>query len=101
MFKLTALSNPAGPAILALSGHMNAEALAELRQRIEAGQGLGGRVVVDLSEVTLMDRAAVRFLAGQPAGGVELVNCPPYIERWISRERAPLCALTGKSVHET
>ncbi len=101
MFKMIELSNPAGPAILAVSGHMNAEALAELRQSIDDGKRKGGRVVVDLSEVTLMDRVAVRFLAGQPEGGVELVNCPPYIERWISRERAPLCALTGKNAHET
>lgn len=101
MFKMTALSNPAGPVTLALSGHIEADALAELRQRIDDAGRMDRRVSVDLSEVTLMDRVAVRFLACQPAGGVELVNCPPYIERWISRERAPLCALTGKSVHET
>lgn len=101
MFKMTALSNPAGRVILALSGHVNADALAELRLRIAGGKETDGRIVVDLSEVTLMDRVAVRFLAGQPAGGVKLVNCPPYIERWISRERAPLCALAGKNVHET
>ena len=101
MFKMIALSNPSGPAILAVSGHMNAEALGELRQRIDERRRTEGRVVVDLSEVTLMDRAAVRYLAAQPEGGVELVNCPPYIERWISRERGPLCALMGKSVNET
>lgn len=100
MFKMTAFSNPPGPVVLALSGHMDAEALAELRRRIEDGKREDGRVVVDLGEVTLMDRVAVRFLAGQPAGGVELVNCPPYIERWIARERAPVCALTGKSARE-
>ncbi len=44
------------------------------------------QVVLDMGEVTLMDRAAVRFFARQLRRGVELVNCPGYIKHWISRE---------------
>jgi hypothetical protein len=43
-------------------------------------------VALDLGEVTLLDRAAVRFLAGQLRRGVELMNCPVYLKHWISRE---------------
>ena len=46
-------------------------------------------VVFDLSDVALMDRDAVRFFAGQIRRGVELVNCPGYLEHWISREIFP------------
>jgi len=43
-------------------------------------------VVFDLAEATHADRAVVRFLAARKAEGVELLNCPRYIRRWISRE---------------
>jgi hypothetical protein len=35
-----------------------------------------------------VDIAAVRFLISCEEGGVELVQCPPYIREWILRERA-------------
>jgi hypothetical protein len=44
--------------------------------------------VLDLSEVTLVDAAAVRFLIGCENEGIELVQCPPYVREWILRERA-------------
>lgn len=45
-----------------------------------------GRVPLDLSEVTLMDRTAARFFAGRLQPGVALVNCPFYLEPGILRE---------------
>jgi hypothetical protein len=44
--------------------------------------------ILDLSEVTLVDLVAVRFLIGCLDEGVELVQCPPYVREWILRERA-------------
>ena len=44
------------------------------------------RVVLDLAEATLVDRAVVRFLAAREGEGVELQNCPRYIREWIGRE---------------
>ena len=45
------------------------------------------RIVLDLEEVTLVDRDVVRSLGASEAVGVELVNCSPYIRDWIFRER--------------
>jgi hypothetical protein len=45
------------------------------------------RIVLDLQEVTLVDLDVVRFLGVSEAGGVELVNCSPYIRDWIFKER--------------
>jgi hypothetical protein len=48
-----------------------------------------GGVTIDLAEVLLVDRDAVRFLALSEAHGIELRNCPAYIREWVSRERTP------------
>lgn len=47
-----------------------------------------GTVLLDLREVTLVDRQAVRFLARAQAGGVRIVNCPEYVLTWIAAESA-------------
>src|SRR3989454_7780698 len=44
-----------------------------------------GRLVLDLKDIiTLVDRAAVRFLARVEMAGNEIVNCPGYVRRWIA-----------------
>ena len=86
MFSMTALSHAADCVTLALSGSVNAEVLPEIERLIDNGRRMQGHVVLDLSEVTLMDRTAARFFAGRLQEGVELVNCPLYLEPWILRE---------------
>jgi hypothetical protein len=41
--------------------------------------------VLDLAEVTLVDREAVRFLAVCNMRGIELRNCPEFIREWMSK----------------
>jgi anti-anti-sigma regulatory factor len=69
-----------------LSGRMKAEHVAEI-QRLCDLETNGQRLVLDLKEVTLVDRDAVTFLAQCEKGGARLTNCPPYIREWIVRER--------------
>ena len=45
-----------------------------------------GRIVLDLKDVTLVDRAAVHFLARVEMAGTELVNCPEYVRSWIAAQ---------------
>jgi hypothetical protein len=47
-----------------------------------------GGVAIDLKNVLLVDREAVRLLALRETDGTELRNCPPYIREWVTRERA-------------
>jgi hypothetical protein len=42
--------------------------------------------VIDLSEVTLLDKPSLQFLAAQTREDVTLTNCPEYIQPWIYRE---------------
>jgi hypothetical protein len=46
------------------------------------------RILLDLSEVTLVDVEAVRFLSNCEYEGIVLVHCPLYVREWILRERA-------------
>ena len=47
-----------------------------------------GGFAIDLKNVLLVDREAVKLLALSEAHGTELRNCPPYIREWVTRERA-------------
>ena len=47
-----------------------------------------GGFAIDLKNVLLVDREAVKLLAVSEANGTELRNCPPYIREWVTRERA-------------
>lgn len=72
-------------AILRLSGRLESQQLGELKAYMK---GITESVTIDLSQVKLVDRDAVCFLAACEAEGVELSQCSPYIREWINRERA-------------
>jgi len=85
MFKIEKVAE-GNTTVLRLVGRINAQHLDELNQLItNAHRKL---VKLDLSEVTLVDVAVVRFLGDQERRGVELVRCSPYIREWIQRENA-------------
>jgi anti-anti-sigma regulatory factor len=82
-------SESGGVVTFALSGRIEEEQVAELQKllKVEAGGNSTG-VLLDLGDVRLVHRQAVKFLAECEAGGVELRNCPPYVREWIAkRER--------------
>lgn len=47
----------------------------------------GHSLVLDLEDVKLVDRDAVRFLGQIEAEGAELRNCSAFIREWILQER--------------
>ena len=74
-----------GVVIFTLSGRMVGEQVEQLQSLFES-ETEGHRIVLDLEEVDLVDRDAVRFLARCTADGIELAHCPGYIREWIQRE---------------
>ena len=72
---------------LSVSGRIELEDVAELRRLLSA-EGGSGEKVLDLEDVTLVDRDAVKFLARCEAENIKLENCPAYIREWIDAERA-------------
>ncbi len=71
--------------VLLVSGCVTGEHVDMLRGVL--AQEPGG-FAVDLKNVLLVSRDAVKLLALSEANGTELRNCPPYIREWVSRERA-------------
>jgi hypothetical protein len=74
-----------GSTIFVLSGRLETEHIAELKELLEL-QTEPESVVVNLEEVRMADREAVRFLARCEAAGVRLEGCPAYIREWMQKE---------------
>ena len=72
--------------VLSLSGRIEIEDLAEL-QRLLNLETAGQDIALDLQDVTLVDRDAVKFLARCEAKSVRLENCPAYVREWMAAER--------------
>ena len=74
-----------GASVFVLSGVLNTEHAERLQELLASAAA--GRIVLDLKDVTLVDRAAVQFLASVELAGTEIINCPEYVRSWISAER--------------
>jgi predicted metal-binding protein len=70
--------------VFTLSGRMEAEQVAELKELFDRDYR---NIILDLRDVRLADRDAVKFLRGCEAGGMKLENCPAYVREWMDREK--------------
>jgi hypothetical protein len=67
-----------------LIGRIQTEHLSELRAQLDA---IGGSIVLDLGDVSLVSVDVVQFLSTGELEGIQLLNCPTYIRKWIDREK--------------
>jgi hypothetical protein len=67
-----------------LTGRIRTEHLSELKAQL--GE-VGAIIVLDLGEVSLVNLEVVRFLSTCESEGIQLVNCPAYIRKWIDSDR--------------
>ena len=70
--------------IFRISGRITARELGMLQDLLRQESS---PVAIDLKDVLIVDREAVRLLAFIEFNGLELRNCPAYIREWITRER--------------
>ena len=70
--------------VLRISGRIATEDLEVVRTAL--GEGIV--VAIELAEIEVIDRDAVKLLALHEANGIELRHCPAYIREWVTRERA-------------
>ena len=76
-----------GFVIFSLSGRIQEEHVIELQRLFTLEpQNHYQNIVLDLTEVQLVAREAVRFLSACRGDGIQLRNCPAYIRDWIDRE---------------
>ena len=77
--------------MFSLSGRIRSEDVAELRTLLESEQR---KIILDLGEVKIVHREAVRFLALCEQDGIPLRNCPAYVLQWIVGERSGQAQMT-------
>ena len=75
-----------GKVIFRLAGRLNEEQVAEMEALLRS-EAATREIVLDLKDLSLVDRDAVRFLERCEAASIKLTNCPAYIREWIRRER--------------
>ena len=67
-----------------LSGRIESSNVQQLKAQIDGNEK---EVVLDLAQVRIVDRDAVRFLADCERKGIELRDCPPFVRAWILSEK--------------
>ena len=83
--KLTDQRN--GRIVFTLSGRIEAEDIEQLQQLL-ASEAPGKQLVLDLSDVTLVNQDAIEFLACCEANSIMLENCPAYIRQWMDKQKS-------------
>jgi hypothetical protein len=69
--------------VLTVSGRLEAENIGELRQSLDLLPE-GTAVALDLADLLLADREAIRFLGDcETSGQITLRHCPAYIRIWL------------------
>jgi len=86
ILKIATNHDPAGPVTLVITGKCSGGSLGELRRAIDRARRSQKQIVIDMSEVTLVDRPSLQFLAAQARENITLINCPTYIQPWFTRE---------------
>ena len=75
-----------GEVVYTLSGQMDEEPIAELETLINS-EANGRRIVLDLKDLTLVNKDAITFLERCESNSITLKNCPAYVREWIKRQR--------------
>jgi hypothetical protein len=70
--------------IVKLIGRIQTEHLSELRVQLGA---IAESIVLDLGDVSLVSLDVVKFLSTCQSEGIQLLNCPTYIRKWITKEK--------------
>jgi hypothetical protein len=81
-YRINRLSTEQG-LVLCVSGRLAEEDLELVRMALDGRQV----VAIDLTEIELVSRDAVKVLVRAEAEGIELRSCPAYIREWIKNER--------------
>ena len=70
--------------VFTISGQLDADSVNELRHVVDA-EPSGGMLVLDLTDLVLADRHAIRVLREyESSGHVVLRNCPAYVRTWMA-----------------
>lgn len=86
MLRIETISDQPRWITLELIGDLAQDYVPELENLIGQARGRRQQVVLDLRNVGLVDREALRYLVRAKKEGVRLAQCPPYVAAWIGQE---------------
>jgi len=71
---------------LSVVGTLTASAVADFERALDAARRLQRPIVLDLTNVRLIDRPTLKYLIDVMEQDIRLVVCPDYVEHWMYRE---------------
>jgi len=87
MLKITKQTEDTKLVRVKLHGSFTGEYVPEVEQALLENGCQGGKVELDLINVTFVDRAAMEFLRGAKSRNmIAIENIPSYVKRWIEQE---------------
>ena len=70
---------------ISLHGYFTAEYVPEVKKSLSNGHK-GNAVVLDLTNVTFVDRTAMEFVREAKSTRIKIENAPSYVKRWMQQE---------------
>ena len=86
MLKITKQTKNTQLTRVSLHGHFTGEYVPEVEKALSENGHKGGKVALDLRNVTFVDRAAMKFLSKATSTNITIKNTPSYVARWIEQE---------------
>jgi anti-anti-sigma regulatory factor len=86
VLKITAIRETPKSLRVHLCGQFTGEYVPELEKTLSTENADTGKIALDLSNVTFVDREAMVFLCGAKSRNVAIENIPSYVTRWIEQE---------------
>jgi hypothetical protein len=71
---------------VSLSGHFTSEYVPEVEKALVQNGNKSKKCVLDLLNVTFVDRPAMEFLRAAQSRKIKLENLPSYVRRWMQQE---------------
>jgi anti-anti-sigma regulatory factor len=75
-----------GTVTLVAEGTLNSAVVSDFERALEQLRQHEAPVVLDLTDMKLIDRPTLKYLIDLMQRDVRLVICPAYVEHWIYRE---------------
>ena len=86
MLKITKQPENASIITVSLHGQFTGEYVPDVERALSENGCTEGQGILDLKNVTFVDRAAMEFLCRIDSKKVRRENTPSYVTRWIEQE---------------
>jgi hypothetical protein len=80
-------TTPERETLISLTGDFTDQYIPCVDSALAQARAAGGPIVLNLRQVMLVDRGAMCYLNALRGKDVDMVECPPYVLRWMDQER--------------